>query len=785
MRSVRSLAWRALAGYPARVRGRRWIWALAGGLVACVLVAALVLPAVARSKAIAAARARGIELTVGRARVGFFRAELGDVRATLEGVREITVNASTARARFGLSGVGDLELEGVVIDVDGAPESIRSAVEAWRARHPSPSGAGGGSGRTITVRDLAARWRVLGAEPANVRAKEVVVAPARVFVRGAEATALLPFGEVRLTGASTEFSRADHKVGGLSAESLSLKIGAAGSALTMPASVSGQDSPLAVEPDPRTDTWSLLARARAKMDAALAKFESGVELRVAEITVVTEKGTLGPWAARAVLGTDAVAFELDPAEKAGRKPLVLRALVPRGRGKWTSELKMGPATLAELGIADGALGLAEVTTASLEARGAVELDPDEKTFAADGAVSLRGAAIFDGRLADGTIRGVDVGLRGVLASKGDLRAWTLTGGAVELGKFRFELEGSYETVELKDGKRGPRLFATWSVPTVPCGDALSSMPKGLLPKLEGMEMQGTFGARGRVAFDARLPDKTEVDLFLDQKCRVTKSAPAVSVERFKEPFDLRVYDPKGTPRTARFGPGTPEWVSLDKISPHVVDALMVCEDGAFYHHNGFSAAAIRNALIANIKAGKFAVGASTITMQTAKNVFLDRRKQLSRKLQEAVLTAWLEQAMSKSEILELYLNVIEFGPNLYGIGPAAWHWFGRPASDLDPVESIFLISILPSPVKRHALWDKGEISDGYLQYVHALLKEAHARGKLDDAEYEAALARKLTFYKPGQPLPPPHGIQVVKGPLDKGSVDDPAFDPGGLSPPAD
>ena len=106
-------------------------------------------------------------------------------------------------------------------------------------------------------------------------------------------------------------------------------------------------------------------------------------------------------------------------------------------------------------------------------------------------------------------------------------------------------------------------------------------------------------------------------------------------------------------------------------------------------------------------------------------------------------------------------------------------------SDLDPVESLFLISILPSPVKRHSLWDKGEISDGYAQYLRALLKEAHARGKLDDAEYEAALARKLTFYKPGQPLPPPHGIQVVKGPIDKSGVDDPAFDPGGLSPPAD
>jgi hypothetical protein len=693
------------------------------------------------------------------------------------------MTAQSANAKWGVAGVGDLDLTGVVVEVGGTPDEIRSSVEAWRARHPA-GGGGGGTGRTITLHDVAARWRVLGSEPASARAREVVVAPERVFVRGAEASARLPFGEVHVAGVTTELARADRKLGGITADSATIKLEALGSAMAVPA-FAGRDVPVAADPEPKSDAWSTLARARNKLEGILARFESGVELRVAEITVVTDKGSLGPWAARAVLGTDAVAFEVDPAEKAGRKPLTLRALLPRGRGKWTSELKMGPATLGELGITDGALGLADVATATVEARGAVELDPDEKTFAADGSIALKGAAVADPRLADGIVRGIDVGLRGVLASKGDLHAWTLTGGAVELGKFRFEIDGSYETVELKDGKRGPRLFANWSVPVVPCGDALSSMPKGLLPKLDGMDMQGTFGAHGRVAFDARLPDKTEVDLFLEQKCRVTKAPPAISVERFKEAFELRVYDPKGNPRPARFGPGTAEWVSLEKISPHVVDALMVCEDGAFYHHNGFSAAAIRNAIIANIKAGKFAVGASTISMQLAKNVFLDRRKQLSRKLQEAVLTAWLEQAMSKSELLELYLNVIEFGPNLYGIGPASWHWFGRPASDLDPAEAIFLISILPAPVRRHALWDKGEISDGYMQYVKALLKEAHARGKLDDEEYQAAVASKLTFYKPGQPLPAPHGIQVVKSQIDKGNPDDPAFDPGGLSPPAE
>jgi hypothetical protein len=782
-RSGRLLADPGNAGYPAPVRGRRWLWALGASVVAIIIVLALVLPGIARRKAIAAARARGIELTVERVRVGFFRAELSEVRATLEGVSEVDVYARAVTAKWSFSGVGDLEVTGMSVVASGTPEVLRSSIEGWRSRHPASGGGGGGTARTITLRDGAAHWKILGIELASVGAREAVVGPQRILVRGGELTGKLGSIEASIKGLTTEIARADGRVGASSADQISISVTGAAAAMALPI-VKLPSSSEAPKAEP-TDAWGMLAKIREPMERALARFEPGVELKVAEITVVTDKGTLGPWAARAVLGTDAVAFELDPGDKAGRKPLVLRALVPRAKGKWTAELKMGPAMLGELGIAEGALGLAEVSTASIEARGSVELDPDDKTFAADGALTLKNAAINDAHIADGTVRGIDLTARGVLASKGDLRAWTLTGGAVELGKVRFEIEGSYESIELKDGKRGPRVFGAWSIPVVACGDALASMPKGLLPKVEGMEMQGTFGAKGRLGFDARLPDKTEVDLVVEQKCRVTKAPPAISVDRFREAFELRVYDPKGNPVPRRFGPGTPEWVSLEKISPKVVDALMVCEDGAFFVHNGFSAGAIRNALIANIKAGKFAVGASTITMQLAKNVFLDRRKQLSRKIQEAVLTAWLEQAMSKSELLELYLNVIEFGPNIYGIGPASWHWFGRPASDLDAAESIFLISILPSPVKRHFMWDKGEPGDGYTGYLKALLKEARARGKIEEDEYQAAISKPLKFYKPGMPTPAPHGIQPAKGSFDKSGVDDGAFDPGGLSPPAD
>jgi membrane peptidoglycan carboxypeptidase len=365
----------------------------------------------------------------------------------------------------------------------------------------------------------------------------------------------------------------------------------------------------------------------------------------------------------------------------------------------------------------------------------------------------------------------------VLSTSGDLRTWTLKSGSIALGNVALELEGTLEkTHDPKGAEDGTRVIGTWSLPTLSCGDALASMPKGLMPKLDGLAMAGTLEAHGAVSLDTRARDKAVVELAIDQRCRVTKVPAALDTSQFQRPFELRVYDPKGNSHIETFGPGTATWTPFERISPYVVDALLTCEDGAFFSHHGFSGFAIRNALLANLKAGKFLLGASTISMQLAKNVFLDRRKVLSRKLQEAVLTAWLEQSMTKPEILELYLNVVEFGPNLYGIGAAARHYFGRPASDLDPLEALFLVSILPSPVRSHGMWERGAPSEGYLSYLRRLMREEHARGRLDDDEYADAKDEPLAFHRPDDPAPPPRipGAHVKLSPE---GVDDPAFDP--------
>jgi membrane peptidoglycan carboxypeptidase len=230
---------------------------------------------------------------------------------------------------------------------------------------------------------------------------------------------------------------------------------------------------------------------------------------------------------------------------------------------------------------------------------------------------------------------------------------------------------------------------------------------------------------------------------------------ALAKDRFAKPFLHTVYSPDGTLEEEETGPTTEAWTDLGAISPFMQVAVLTTEDGAFLHHRGFNHAAIRSAIVANLKARKFARGASTITMQLAKNLFLSRDKTLSRKLEEVVLTDYLEQAFTKDEMMELYLNIIEFGPNVYGITAAASHYFARKPAELNLAESLFLSSLLPSPVRYHKLFEKGTIPDSWLKHVRALMVIAEKTGKISQAELAQGLIEPIVFYDARLPAPAP------------------------------
>ena len=140
-----------------------------------------------------------------------------------------------------------------------------------------------------------------------------------------------------------------------------------------------------------------------------------------------------------------------------------------------------------------------------------------------------------------------------------------------------------------------------------------------------------------------------------------------------------------------------KYVPLREISNHLRIAVIISEDDTFYRHSGINTEQMQLAFKQNFQQGRFVRGASTITMQLARNAFLTKEKSLIRKLREIILAKRIEKALSKSRILELYLNIIEWGPNIYGAEAASWYYFNKSASRLNIAEASLLAAIIINP----------------------------------------------------------------------------------------
>lgn len=144
---------------------------------------------------------------------------------------------------------------------------------------------------------------------------------------------------------------------------------------------------------------------------------------------------------------------------------------------------------------------------------------------------------------------------------------------------------------------------------------------------------------------------------------------------------------------------TRSWVPLSRISPYLVKAVLIAEDDKFWKHEGFDYEAIQRAIEKDIKAKKFKLGGSTISQQLAKNLYLSPSKNPARKIAEAVITWRMERILSKKRILELYLNVAEWGDGIFGAEAAARRYFGKSSSELTAEEAARLAAVLPNPRK--------------------------------------------------------------------------------------
>lgn len=296
------------------------------------------------------------------------------------------------------------------------------------------------------------------------------------------------------------------------------------------------------------------------------------------------------------------------------------------------------------------------------------------------------------------------------------------------------------SVDVDVEKRENAWRVSVSMASTPCQEVLEAIPGTMRKDLDGVvfsgDMLGSFSVRSE---KNAVP---VVSVSLNNKCRVVSVPVAISDAVAGRPFSRQIYTSRG--KTKEVTSGRYGWVRFSSISPYMVKAVITMEDPGFNGHGGFDMEAIKNSLRENVQDRKFTRGASTIPMQLAKNMFLSRDKTATRKLQEFFLTMVIVQKMSKEEILEAYLNIIEFGPDIYGIGPASEHYFDTNPSRLSLRQAVFLASILPKPRATYFNTD-GSMGVGKKNQINLILDLMLRKGLIIDEECQTAKEENLIF----------------------------------------
>jgi hypothetical protein len=294
--------------------------------------------------------------------------------------------------------------------------------------------------------------------------------------------------------------------------------------------------------------------------------------------------------------------------------------------------------------------------------------------------------------------------------------------------------------------RGSLVLATPRHNPLPCAPLFLGQPAPVQQALSGLEIEGRLGFKVAVEFDAAAWDELKLDVAVDPVCQVRSEA---GVLASLLPVLRQASAPVRMPTQMPLGTFHPDFVPLTSMPRHLTGAFLTAEDSSFFRHRGFDLDMIRLALAQDLQNASFQRGASTITQQLAKNLFLSQRRTLARKLEEAVLTWRLQELLSKERILELYLNVIELGPGIRGVKQAAREYFGKDVSTLVPLESAHLAALTPNPHALARRFRDGTVDEGWQQRLIDLLGMMRRHGRLSTAELTAARSSQLVLRELG------------------------------------
>jgi hypothetical protein len=320
-----------------------------------------------------------------------------------------------------------------------------------------------------------------------------------------------------------------------------------------------------------------------------------------------------------------------------------------------------------------------------------------------------------------------------------------------------------EATSLRDK---PTVHVRAEMPKQDCGKALHAIPPAMLSTIGEIEAKGEVSWLVDLAVPLQNVYKATLDLQLDDAtCEVLKFG-TIDLQQFAGDFTRPVnengemLDGHDTEHpNVPVGPLSESWAPLAELPPWVPWSMIATEDGSFYKHRGLRPTLLLRAIRLDLDYGRFVYGGSTITQQLVKNIFLTRAKNLARKFEELLIVWQMEHALPKDRILELYVNMIEFGPKIYGIQRAAQTYFGKDAKDLSPLETSFLAANKPCPRCGWARFSGKKWDAWWQERMIGIMTKARGEGIITEEQFLAEqggvpkfLGWPTTQQGPAQPL---------------------------------
>ncbi len=479
------------------------------------------------------------------------------------------------------------------------------------------------------------------------------------------------------------------------------------------------------------DPWSLLVLRPRASDVAVAHARLRLVARHASLpdTLGPEEepaAAVSPRAAKLRHAAESLAgLLLAPARRLPR--LEVRDLVIAEPAAGDAPLRGGRLAWLALDHAPGGMRLRATGALALEHE--VPFDV-ELSYGHDD--RLTGAALLGlGDPADGPAGRLRVIVDGALRQ--DRRAGVLRladSTRISFGRLPVTLGGSID-------RNGPRLVFRLAADDITEARVLASVPREVLGPLTGLTVRGSFDYRLTLDLDLARPDSVRFAAdVIPHGLRLDSARTTLDLFRLEQPFLATIHLPHGRLVTRELSSLNPFFRPLEDIDSTLVHAVLTNEDGGFFRHRGFNPGAIQLAIAFNVKAGAWRRGAGTVTMQLVRNLWLGHARTLSRKGQEVVLAWVLEHLtdVSKHRLLELYLNIIEWGPDVHGAAEATRYYFDKDPARVTVDEALFLATVVPAPTKwRYRFAPDGSLRPFERAQMHFIGRAMIARGWLDPA----------------------------------------------------